>query len=44
VSWLHRHTEVMRKVVDTETGRIAMTVRADPDKAKAVREKFAGEL
>jgi GTP-binding protein HflX len=40
VSWLHRHTEVMRKVVDEETGRIAMTVRTDPDKAKAIRERF----
>jgi GTPase len=41
VSWLYRHTEVMRKVIDAETGRIAMTVRADPDKASAVRERFA---
>ena len=41
VSWLHRHTEVMRKVVDEETGRIGMIVRTAPDKAKAVREKFA---
>jgi hypothetical protein len=30
----------MRKVVDEETGRIAMTVRADQDKAKAIRERF----
>jgi GTP-binding protein HflX len=41
VSWLHRHTEVMRKAIDEITGRVAMTVRVDPDKAKAVREKFA---
>jgi GTP-binding protein HflX len=41
VSWLHRHTEVMRKVVDEETGRIGMIVRTAPDTAKAVREKFA---
>jgi GTP-binding protein HflX len=41
VSWLHRHTEVIRKVFD-ENGRVAMTVRADPDKAGAVRAKFAG--
>jgi hypothetical protein len=34
----------MRKVVDEETGRIAMTVRADPEKAKAVRERFAAQL
>ena len=44
VSWLHRHTEVIRKVTDDKTGRIAMTVRADPDKAKAVRERFASSL
>jgi GTP-binding protein HflX len=41
VSWLHRHTEVIRKAMDEESGRIAMTVRADPDKANAVRAKFA---
>jgi GTPase len=40
-SWLHRHTEVIRRAVDEKTGRIAMTVRADPDKARAVREKFS---
>ena len=40
VSWLHRHTEVIHKATDAETGRIAMTVRADPGKADAVREKF----
>jgi GTP-binding protein HflX len=41
VSWLHRHTEVIHKTVDQETGRVAMTVRADPGRADAVREKFA---
>ncbi len=41
VSWLHRHTEVIRKSVDQESGRVAMTVRADPGRANAVREKFA---
>jgi GTPase len=41
VSWLHRHTEVIRKAMDEESGRIAMTVRTDPDKANAVRAKFA---
>jgi GTP-binding protein HflX len=41
VSWLHRHTEVIRKAVDEKTGRVAMTVRAAPDKANAVREKFS---
>jgi GTP-binding protein HflX len=42
VSWLHRHTEVIHKTFD-ENGRVAMTVRASPDKAKAVRAKFAAE-
>jgi GTPase len=41
VSWLHRHTEVIHKAFDEQSGRIAMTVRADPNKAGAVREKFA---
>jgi GTP-binding protein HflX len=40
VSWLHRHTEVIRKVVNEDDGRIAMTVRADAAKANAVRAKF----
>ncbi len=40
MSWLYRHTEVIRKAVDAQ-GRIAMTVRADPAKANAVRAKFA---
>jgi GTPase len=40
VSWLHRHTEVIRKAVNEETGRITMTVRADAAKAQAVRAKF----
>jgi len=31
---------VIHKGMD-ENGRLAMTVRADPDKAKAVRAKFA---
>jgi GTP-binding protein HflX len=41
VSWLHRHTEVIRKAVDEESGRIAMTVRAAADRADAVRQRFA---
>ena len=41
VSWLHRHTEVIHKAVDQETGRVAMTVRADPERAGAVKEMFA---
>ena len=40
VSWLHRHTEVIRKAVNEDNGRIAMTVRADGAKANAVRAKF----
>jgi GTP-binding protein HflX len=40
VSWLHRHTEVIRKAIDEENGRVAMTVRADATKANAVRAKF----
>ncbi len=40
MSWLHRHTEVIRKSFDAE-GRVAMTVRADPDRAQAVRDRFA---
>jgi GTP-binding protein HflX len=40
VSWLHRHTEVIRKAADEETGRMTMTVRVEPEKAKAVRAKF----
>jgi GTP-binding protein HflX len=41
VSWLHRHTEVISKTVDEQTGRVAMTVRTDPSRANEVREKFA---
>ncbi len=40
VSWLHRHTEVIGKTVNEETGRIAMTVRVDAARADEVREKF----
>jgi len=40
VSWLHRHTEVIHKAVDDQ-GRIAMTVRADPERAASVKAKFA---
>jgi GTPase len=41
VSWLHRHTEVIRKAVNQQSGRIAMTVRTDPGRANAVRERFS---
>ena len=40
VSWLHRHTEVIAKTFDAK-GRAAMTVRVAPDKAEAVRVRFA---
>ncbi|AMN42404.1 GTPase HflX [Rhodoplanes sp. Z2-YC6860] len=39
VSWLHRHTEVMEKSL-SDDGKLAMTVRVDPDKAGAVKTKF----
>jgi len=41
VSWLHRHTEVIRKATDEKSGRIAMTVRTAADRADAVRHRFA---
>ncbi|HEV2626555.1 MAG TPA: GTPase HflX [Xanthobacteraceae bacterium] len=40
VSWLHRHTEVLKKSFDKD-GRIAMTVRADADKAATLRAKLS---
>jgi GTP-binding protein HflX len=40
VSWLHRHTEVIRQAMD-ESGHFAMTVRTAPDRADSVRAKFA---
>jgi GTP-binding protein HflX len=40
LSWLYRHAEVLSKDMD-EDGRLAVTVRADPDKAARVRAKFA---
>jgi GTP-binding protein HflX len=40
VSWLHRHTEVIHKAMNENSGRFAMTVRTAPDKADAVRAKF----
>ena len=41
LSWLYRHTEVIHKVIDEKSGRIAMTVRAAPERADTVREEFA---
>ena len=40
VSWLYRHTEVIRKATDENSGRVAMTVRAAPDQADRVRTRF----
>jgi len=40
VSWLHRHTEVIGKTVNEQTGGVAMTVRVDASRAAEVREKF----
>jgi GTP-binding protein HflX len=40
VSWLHRHTEVIHKTIDQDSGQIAMTVRADPQKADVLRARF----
>jgi GTPase len=40
ISWLHRHTEVIDKGLNEQTGRIAMTIRADADRAAAVRHKY----
>ena len=39
MSWLHRHTQVMTKSV-REDGRLAFTVRVDPEKAGMVQRKF----
>jgi len=38
-SWLYRHAEVLSKGM-ADDGKLAMTVRADPDKAARVRAKF----
>jgi GTP-binding protein HflX len=41
VSWLHRHTEVIHKAMDEDNAHILMTVRTAPERANAVRAKFA---
>jgi GTP-binding protein HflX len=41
VSWLHRHTEVIRKEIDAQSGSVAMTVRTDASRAEAVRRRFS---
>ena len=43
VSWLHRHTEVMEKLL-TDDNQLAMTVRVDPAKLATVRARFGGSL
>jgi GTPase len=40
LSWLHRHTEVLNRALDERSGRMAMTVRAEADRADAVRARF----
>jgi GTP-binding protein HflX len=42
LSWLYRHAEVLSKDMDAD-GKLAVTVRADPDKAARVRAKFGLE-
>ena len=37
--WLYRHAEVLSKEMDEE-GKLAVTVRADPDQAARVRARF----
>jgi GTPase len=39
LSWLHRHAEVLSKDMN-EAGRLAVTVRADPDQVARVKAKF----
>jgi GTPase len=39
LSWLYRHSEVLEKHL-RDDGQLAVTVRADPDKAARVRAKF----
>jgi GTPase len=39
LSWLYRHSEVLSRDMRHD-GRLALTVRADPDKAARVRAKF----
>jgi GTP-binding protein HflX len=40
LSWLYRHSEVLSKGM-RDDGRLAVTVRADADKAAQVKAKFA---
>ncbi len=40
VSWLHRHTEVLGKIMD-EDGKLKLTVRAEPAVMERVKAKFA---
>ena len=43
LSWLYRHSEVLEKRL-RDDGRLAVTVRAEPDKAARVRAKFTGAI
>ncbi len=40
MGWLYRHTQVVAKSVRND-GRLAFTVRVDPEKAEMVQRKFA---
>ena len=40
VSWLHRHTEVLAKVMDEQNGKLRITVRAEPAVMERVKAKF----
>ena len=39
LSWLYRNSEVLARAMGDD-GRLAVTVRADPDKAAQVKAKF----
>ena len=41
LSWLYRNCEVLARAMG-EDGRLAVTVRADADKAARVKAKFGG--
>ena len=40
MSWLYRHSEVLSKELNDD-GRMAVTVRADPDQVARVKAKFS---
>jgi hypothetical protein len=43
LSWLYRHAEVLSKEFG-EDGRMAITVRTDPDHAGQIQAKFAAGI